>query len=602
MKIIFLNDLRKIPTIQKQLFLKKSIFINLENFYMNEELDANIKQLRINDLLSKDEMSQFKNFFLQTLLNLSQQINAPWWAAYNFTSKNPLSSPLYQNMLYLMCINKIMASNTAEAIFIYCSDNNFINILKKTFHKKALIINKTKSSFSLYNRFKCAPILTNVIFLIRILRRMFLSKKNLSFPQNTKSATIIKSLILPSSFQKNEEYRDLYFHNLLENTPNLSQVLILVNVLNHFKSYLSKIKHSNHSGHQIYPLEYFLTVKDIVNLFLNQIYEYFHVFIKYQNSIPNISFENFNLKTTLIHTLYKELNSNQWLKNLTFFYATKNLSQEIKIKKFIYPFENRSSERLCIKALKHYSPNTSIEGYQHASIHQEHLNFIMLQDEHKITPLPHKIWTTGTWPKEYFIQKGNFPKNLLGIGGALRQNFTEQTQAKKIKKYKIFTIGIVLASGEFEYIGLISFLNQISALKQYRIIIRPHPEISFDVIRPHFKHLNFNFTIDGEIPIEEFLNKIDLIVYASTTVSFEAIFKGIPALCIHYENCLNLDPLFKNNDLKWDIFKPSDFIKSIDEIENLNEEIITKRTQQVRTFISNYFSPMPMELKQNFLL
>ena len=91
----------------------------------------------------------------------------------------------------------------------------------------------------------------------------------------------------------------------------------------------------------------------------------------------------------------------------------KAAKEEIKIKKFIYPFENRSSERLCIKALKHYSPNTSIEGYQHASIHQEHLNFIMLQDEHKITPLPHKIWTTGTWPKEYFIQKGNFPKTRI---------------------------------------------------------------------------------------------------------------------------------------------------------------------------------------------
>ena len=32
------------------------------------------------------------------------------------------------------------------------------------------------------------------------------------------------------------------------------------------------------------------------------------------------------------------------------------------------------------------------------------------------------------------------------------------------------------------------------------------------------------------------------------------------------------------------------------------EEIIIKRTQQARTFISNYFSPMPMELKQTFLL
>ena len=42
----------------------------------------------------------------------------------------------------------------------------------------------------------------------------------------------------------------------------------------------------------------------------------------------------------------------------------------------------------------------------------------MLQDEHKTTPLPHKIWTTGTWPKEYFIQEGKLRVNPTAMGNA----------------------------------------------------------------------------------------------------------------------------------------------------------------------------------------
>ena len=192
----------------------------------------------------------------------------------------------------------------------------------------------------------------------------------------------------------------------------------------------------------------------------------------------------------------------------------------------------------------------------------------------------------------------SFPQEIFQIGGAIRQNLNPKLKQKPSCPYLIKTIGIALASGETEYSGLLLFLNQILSLKNYNVIVRPHPS---DPIKPILKNitLRLNYKIESDVPLDLFLESIDLILYASSTVCLEALYRGIPALQLKYGNFLNLDPLFMGSNLKWTIQNNYDFQNALKDITSMSVETYQLRLRETHKFITSYFSSFNTEF-QNY--
>ena len=118
--------------------------------------------------------------------------------------------------------------------------------------------------------------------------------------------------------------------------------------------------------------------------------------------------------------------------NLLIFRAFRRLNKMKTLKMIIYPFENKSLEKMMLFAL---DDTIKTIGYQHSSISNRHFSLILNSKESKIVPLPNKIITTGYITRDWLISKGNIPANIISVGVSLR-NANFQYLEKKIENHK----------------------------------------------------------------------------------------------------------------------------------------------------------------------
>ena len=119
-----------------------------------------------------------------------------------------------------------------------------------------------------------------------------------------------------------------------------------------------------------------------------------------------------------------------FIDNLIIFRAFRRISKLGQIEKIIYPFENKSLEKLMLLALG----NIKTIGYQHSSVSPRHFSLILSKDEIKINPLPEKIVTIGEITKNWLIDVGNFPEEIIETGVYLRGNRTLKLRKRYFDK------------------------------------------------------------------------------------------------------------------------------------------------------------------------
>ena len=110
-------------------------------------------------------------------------------------------------------------------------------------------------------------------------------------------------------------------------------------------------------------------------------------------------------------------------------------------------------------------------------------------------------------------------------------------------------------------------LDLSTILGDYRIVLRCHPAISFEKVRPHLKQNLENFPnviLSKSLMIEEDFNRASIVLYRGTASVLYAILKGLkPFYLINNPLEENIDPLFELK--KWR--------EKVDSVEALNQQI-----------------------------
>lgn len=110
--------------------------------------------------------------------------------------------------------------------------------------------------------------------------------------------------------------------------------------------------------------------------------------------------------------------SRGYLYNLLAYKASQRIAEAQRIKKFIYPFENKSIEKCILLGLKSNIQIHTI-GYQHSSISKRHFNFVMDKMEFENTPWPERVITLSPITKDWLSSIGGFPAEFLIPGLSL---------------------------------------------------------------------------------------------------------------------------------------------------------------------------------------
>ncbi len=572
---------------------KNSLLINK---FLKDKKNCTEINLGYFDNWRQEYSKKFVNYIGE--LNTANAGNLLWWAL-DFTSKNPISTPLCNRVFYSLFIAKIIEEYTAENLFIVSEDREICRQLRIWFKNKNIkIVDKVKFAIS-KNSFKALiRRYTPFAIFFAILRVLVqkLSLRAVSIDKD-KDYTVILSLLNHQSFRSNGSYEDTYFGELVSYI--LKRELPVINFLYvNTPQYRKMVKHVQkaHSSGIMLTLEYFLSVIDILRCFLTAL-------SKYYNSISEkvyFDIDGRDVSYLARSEIRSSYTSTCFFDNLRKYYSVKNLSKNVRIDKFYYPFENRSFEKMALLALRKFSAKTRIIGYQHTSLSLQHANFLLTKEELKIIPFPDKIITIGDITRSFMKDLGNFPSALLERGCALRQK--KYSSSLKVRK-NISNLLVVLATNLEEYVQVMMFLSSAFADNaQYKVWIRPHPRLLLLEEAIEVSGLpRFPFYKSDKETLEECLQWSDAVLYVCSTVAIEALARGIPIVYLNINNILNPDPVIDFNDLRWQADTPDDLRSIIEEIDELPESDFHNRQKRAVDYAERYSYPVNQSTLDIFL-
>jgi len=558
--------------------------------------------------LPLDKSSIFRTInakFTYMYSDFMSQLNAAnyslkWWVL-PFTNKNPLATNLYRNVFEFMVVSSIFET-TQETIIVITDNKTLKKQIAYWARTKNIKILQTRSWLinwkPIIRRYTCLP---TILAFAKSLSIWFCARRFRPSNQNNEYH-LICTLFHENSFIDETNYRDVYFPNLSDEFHKLKLSVITCGLIQEsWSKQLSKIaKFNRHKDTEftnpVLPIESYLTLTDILKCF----FEALKYYLKPIQLKGNTIYGTADIKPLIKEAIIDSTRTGTYFLTLLVYYFARRISKTISVKRCLFPYENRSWEKMLLQGFIETSPITRTIGYQHASITKSHTNFVIGREELEILPLPDKILTTGPYVKDWMSLYGNYPKDIIEASCALRQPIlTRQTLPERRKPLN--HILIVLASSAEEYRETLAFVD--TALLQsdnFHVRIRPHPTIP---ITSTADFGDFRAVIPFSVStssLDEDLYWADVVIYCSSTVGIEAIAKGIPVIHVDIGSFIDNDPMFGCAILKWDILKYQDLIPTIKDIETIPDDQFKSIQEAALAYSRDYLTPVDTDLIQKF--
>lgn len=602
-KIIFCNSLILLKSTFSEYDCKGKYLLlncNKQTFSIKRFLDDS---QTYNEILVKD-FSLWKDEYLKKFVEMVASVNIAnhkqyfWWGL-NFANKNPLITPLCDRVFYALFIAKVIEEGfDGECLFVIGKDNDIFNQLKIWFRGKDVELKVIRSFRLRKEHLKDAirehtPIAVFFAAFRAFIRKMQVGRIKFD---TKKDHTTVLSFLNHQSFQRDGSYFDTYFGKFVPYAAQKNAPLINLFFVSssEYGKMMCKIREAK-TGFIMMPLEYCLSVLDIIRCLLISLRRYFFGL----TLIGGYSIDGKSVNHLINAIIRRDFRATYFYDNIRIYYEIKNFVKKISVKKFYYLFENQAYEKLLLTVLRKFSPQAKAVGYQHPSLSLRHTNFLLTKQEVEITPLPDKIMTMGDVTKDFMSTRGNFPDDILTRGCALRQG----QHSRDIKnKRTISNIVVLLATNIEEYIKVIAFLNKaLNEQTPYTIWMRPHPVFSLSEAIAIAGKPKFPFYKSDKETLNECLAWADVAVYVHSTASIESLSRGLPVICLNIDNVISPDPLYSFTDFRWKADLPQDFVKIIDEINSLSEEEFYDRQKKAVDYTEKYFHPVSEDSMDIFL-
>lgn len=563
----------------KHLRVKNSIEIN---FHLRSIIIGS--EIYYFDTLVQEGNYLFKASLYLANLNIANHNSDLWWS-YSFTSKNPLSTKLLSKVADLLALKNFLLSRRLDIKSV------------KLFESKIE-----------YEKF------------------LYISIGTSAKPQSAKSLIIsfLKNLIDFGKFST--RVIECFFWHYFKKIRSVPEILIFSYVdgaigignldpyFGDLKDILEKENTQTSIGYLLYPYSPFFNKFDeikkrrdkksyVIFDFL-KIHDYIWVVRKIlSNRFRLKAYEMLSVEYPGLEFVVKsEMNFESMgaqLYNLLIYKAASRIKSFESIQSVIYPFENKSLEKMLIIGL---GDRVNKIGYQHSSISKRHFNFILMIGEEKITPLPDKIVTTGNIPNSYLRDSCNIAQDKLCEGFYLRGGNINWCHTFKVTQ-EMPNLLFAFSSGYEEIIDAVNFLKG-NSLCGLNIKFRPHINFKFEGLPPEFlKWIKLNVAISEAEDLQEDLLWSDIVVCISSTVSLTAIQVGIPVIILKIGTVDSTPILEGGDEVVWLECTYDSYLKAVKEIVSLCYNERVDKYLNGYTYVNRYFSaPTDSKLIKNLFI
>lgn len=547
--------------------------------------------------LFRERSEEFRRKYIEFMGRLNSLNHSQLWWAMTFTNKNPQSATLCRSTADFLLVLDLLRSD-ARRLLVITENPALVKQTEALAAKEQLqVVNLVKATNVWRTRLKLNSPAGAIRASFRTILLWALSRRLRPRKGMTDSYLVIATLVHPRCLSTPFGYRDAYFGALVEHISTAGpKSLILANLAERPFEQLKRIKNLEF-GVPVVPVESCLTFFDLVECTLRALWTSIRpIRVKGHHEIDGV-----DVSVLVEQAVHEGCHSGDLFLNLRMFYSARGLARTIRIDRYLYPFENRSWEKMLLLGIRHASPETQLVGYQHAALTMAHTNLMLGPGESDITPLPKTIFTTGTLATDWLAREGGFPIGIFRTACALRQGQINLHQDKS-RGRKVTNVLVALATNLEEYIDTLSFLEEAFAGSEcYQVRIRPHPEFALESALSIAPPSQSDFFSESTDTLEGDLSWADVVLYASSTVGLEAVSLGIPAVHLDLGDFLNRDPMSGWNEFRWSVEDPADLINTLSLIQAIPGDEFLERQKKGFNYVAAYLTPPTTERLLGFV-
>lgn len=572
-----------------QLLKWRKVFSQAEYIDIGEKLHATAMQIR--------------RPYLDFIGGLSKKYNSmPWWVS-RISEKNIMVSPLFLYVCYLNIAREILEAGEEDWLCIISESYAVLQAIAKMATRKNLRvtwINKGRRCFMYYLLLFGWRILE---FTVKSLRKKIaaLGTKKLEMAKVQRGGNYIflRTWINEKCFGENDEFVDLYFNRLPdileENGFEVVTVPIIYNIKRTLKEAFAWFR--KNKKRFLIPEDHY-HVNDYIKaiyigfqqLFMpkgNLIFNGLDVTELFGQEKMNTAFEIAALEFSMYYSLLRRLRS-----------------KEIRIKSFIYTFENMFPEKPLSMGLKRFFPDAKAIGFQHSVLYPLQLCQYISNNEKAFIPLPDKIICSGQFFKDVLVKEG-YDEERLEVGAALRFGYlTKLTTNKKPKS--VFSNRILIAlplEGAEEL--MLKAVRAFSSEKNYALLIKSHPMLTSAQIARILEVSgaeNDGFRI-SEGKMSKILANTDIMISMASGAIYDAMASGVPVVRVRKDTNLNFDPAdwFEENPFNFVAQSPEEIKTQVQKALSLNDKERESLIEFGKDIVKRSFSPVMEETIKAFM-
>lgn len=303
--------------------------------------------------------------------------------------------------------------------------------------------------------------------------------------------------------------------------------------------------------------------------------------------------DGLDLGPVLRAALRRDVACGAYFRNLLVYRAMRRLGARLRPEVFLYPYENKSLEKLALVGLRESHPGCRTIGYQHTSVTPRHTTLLFAPGEAARTPLPDRIVTAGAVTRRYLEAHGNYPPGLLVEGCALRQRQRAPLARRPRGHDRGSRVLLALSSSVAELRAACRLLAAAARrATHWELGIRPHPEFPLSLLTADLRAMLAGQGRDlSGTPLDENLAWADVVLYASSTVAIEALMAGRPVVYLDLGEPLEVDPILEPVPLRWHARSAEELVAAVEAIGALDEAEFADRAAAARRFAQEYFRP-----------
>ena len=579
-------------------------FINVNNEmkeYSEILINKGVKEIKL-EQISDDEIKLCEKEYISNIAELSSCFSSLEWWANPVSEKNEHVSSHYKNLCLYYSLIKTLEKHmdTISCIFVVCSDE-ISEQLRAYCNKNNITIVPVRPAIILWlnKMFKELYLLLRAIFFLlkvairklRIPRALRLRIKRAI--DIGKDYYVIRTWLDDRFLKTNGLYSDAYFGRLPAYVVDRGyKLLMLAGIINNYTKVVKKIE--DNGDVMIAPEEYFFRYADFFRLLS-------FLFSGRKRLGQEVLFNGLDVTVLYEREMANGCFSVVDMTNMFRYFVARGFAEAVSFRIYIQTYENYAWEKMAILGIREVKPQGKILGFQHAFISRNSFKYFPGEKERDIIPLPDKIITMGKRTKKIMEKYGNYSQEMLKIGCALRQEYLNDFNLLKRKRFDKIVVPLTMVSNESVLVLKFLYESGLGNTKM-KVIIRCHPAAPFKSFK---NHINFqlpdNFIISNEESVNEELSTTDIVLYTWTTVAVEALRLGLPIIYLDVLNPMYVDPLFECNALKNSVKKPKELLSAINDFYNMDDKSFYMEQQVAQEYLKEYFYPVTEENLAPFL-